>query len=141
MVRDLIAEALPLVVSAILGGGLAAGIGTLIKARSDARSGDAQVKAVEAKLPVEVDSFVVQGAESAVLTMKSALESAQHRIDELEEDRAEDRRRIAELESKVKELEAKVRRAEEALTEARDAGAELRKELAEFSRDRDHRRP
>lgn len=138
---ELISEALPLLVSAILGGGMAAGIATLIKARSDARTGDAQVKAVEAKLPVEVDSFVVQGAESAVLTMKSALESAQHRISELEQDRAEDRRRIAELEQKVEELRRKVETAERALGEARQAGTDLRRELESFARDRDLRRP
>jgi len=138
-VRSLVVEALPLLVTAILGGGMGAGIATLIKARSEARSLDAGAKAVEAKLPAEVDSVVVQGAEAAVLTMRSALEGAQARITELEEDRAADRERIAELESKVRQLEAKVRRAEEALTEARDAGASLRKELAEFARDRDHR--
>lgn len=133
-------DLLPVVVTGILSGGIGAGIATLIKARSEARNLDASARAVEAKLPAEVDSVVVQGAEAAVLTMRSALESATARIAELEEDRAEDRARIAELEQKVRELEAKVRRAEEALTEARDAGASLRRELAEFARDRDHRR-
>jgi septal ring factor EnvC (AmiA/AmiB activator) len=133
-------DLLTVVVTGLLSGGIGAGIATLIKARSEARNLDATAKAIDAKLPVEVDSIVVQGAESAVLTMRSALESASARIAELEQDRAEDRKRIAELESKVRELELKVHRAEEALTEARDAGRELRQELAAFSRDRDTRR-
>jgi septal ring factor EnvC (AmiA/AmiB activator) len=135
-VRDVII----LVVSGITGGGIFTAIASLITGRAIARKTNVEGEVLVAKLPAEVDSVVVQGAEQAVLTMRSALESATLRITELEEDRADDRRRIAELENKVRELEAKVRRAEEALTEARDAGASLRRELAEFSRDRDHRR-
>lgn len=141
MPSDLVRELLPIAVTAILGGGLGAGVATLIKARSESRNTDATTKALEQKLPAEVDSVVVQGAEAAVLTMRSALESATQRINELEQDRAADRKRIGELEQKVRDLETKVHRAEQALTEARDAGASLRLELAEFARDRDHRRP
>lgn len=137
---DLVRELLPIAVTAILGGGMGAGLATLVKARSDSRNTDATTKAIEQKLPAEVDSVVVQGAEAAVLTMRSALEGAQARITELEEDRAADRKRIAELEEKVEELRRKVDKAERALGEAREAGTALRRELEEFARDRDTRR-
>lgn len=127
-------------VTALLSGGLGAGIAALINARATAGKTHTEAKAIDAKLPAEVDSVVVQGAEAAVLTMRSALESATQRIAELEEDRASDRRRIADLERKVEELRAKVEKAERALGEARQAGADLRRELTEFARDRDTRR-
>lgn len=133
-------DLLAVIVTGLLSGGLGVGIGTLIKARSEARSLDSTAKAIDAKLPVEVDSIAIQGAESAVLTMRSALESASARIAELEQDRAEDRKRIEALERKVEELRRKVELAEAALGDAREAGTQLRRELEQFSRDRDQRR-
>lgn len=116
------------------------GIGALIVGRATARKTTSEARQLDAKLPAEVDSVVVQGAEAAVLTMRSALESATARIRELEEDREADRRRIGELEAKVEELRAKVEVAEAALGDARKAGTELRAELEQFVRDRSHRR-
>lgn len=138
---DTLRDLAVLAVTGLMGGGLIRGVAELINGRSLARKTDTEAHTLAAKLPAEIDSVVVQGAESAVLTMKSALESAERRIGDLEADRANDRKRIAELEEKVKDLEAKVQRAEAALGEARDAGANLRRELENFARDRDIRRP
>ena len=128
------------IVTVVLSGGLGAGAASLITSRAMARKTNSEAHQLDAKLPAEVDSVVVQGAEAAVLTMRSALESATARIRELEEDREADRRRIGELEAKVEELRAKVEAAEAALGDARKAGTELRAELEQFVRDRSHRR-
>lgn len=131
---------LELLVTALLSGSIFAAIATLIVSRSTARKNHADAKAVDAKLPAEVDSVIVQGAESAVLTMKAALDSATGRIAQLETEREEDRKRIAELEAKVRRLEAKVSTAERALTDARNAGVALREELTDFMREQQRRR-
>ena len=123
----------------ILGGGLLGAIATLVTSRAMAHKTRAEAAGVAAKTPAEVDSIVVQGAEAAVLTMRSALESATARIAELEADRARDRQRIAELEQRLDELRLKVDRAERALGEAREAGLALRAELASLRRDSDRR--
>lgn len=128
-----------LLVTALLSGGLATALATLITSRALAGKTAAEAKGLEARLPAEVDSVVVQGAEAAVLAMRSALESASGRIADLERDRAADRQRIEDLERKVDELRAKVEKAERALGDARQAGAELRAELSAFARDRDRR--
>lgn len=133
-------ELITIVVTGLLSGGMGAGVATLIKARAEARGSDATTTSTLTKLPAEVDSVVVQGAEAAVLTMRAALESASQRIGELEQDRRDDRARIDQLERKVEELRAKVEAAERALGDAREAGAELRRELTAFARDRDTRR-
>jgi len=125
-----------LVVSILLalGGGL--GIGTLVTSRSVARKTTAEGNSIDAKLPAEVDSIVVQGAEAAVLTMQAALTSATARIVQLEASAAEDARRIRELETRLDELRRKVEMAEHALEEARQASVDLRAELANFRSNR-----
>lgn len=123
----------------LLSGGLFAAIATLVTSRALAGKTKAEAAGVAAKTPAEVDSIVVQGAEAAVLTMRSALESATARIASLEADRAADRQRIAELEERLDELRLKVDRADEALSEARAAGQALREELATFRRDTERR--
>lgn len=136
MSSDLITVA----VTALLTGGLGTGVGALIAGRANAAKTVTEAKALDAKLPAEVDSVVVQGAEAAVLTMRNALESATNRIQQLEHEREADRRRIAELEAKVEDLRAKVEAAERALGDARQAGTELRRELEEFVRDQQGRK-
>lgn len=121
-----------LIVTALLSGGLFAAIAALITGRATARKTHTEGKAIEAKLPAEVDSVVVQGAEAAVLTMQAALNSATGRIAQLEADRASDRKVIAELERKVEQYRRKVEAAERALAQAREAGAALRTELEQF---------
>lgn len=128
------------VVTGLLAGGLGTGLGALITGRALARKTHSEARAVDAKLPAEVDSVVVQGAEAAVLTMKAALDSATSRIATLEKERDSDRRRILELESKVEALRSMVETAEKALGEARAAGAALRAELEQFVREQDSRR-
>jgi Na+/phosphate symporter len=133
--RDL----LILAITGLCGGGLVNAIASLINGRSTARKTNTEASSLAAKLPAEVDSVVVQGAEAAVLTMRSALESATRRISELEADRESDRRRIKDLEAKVDQLREKVDKAERALGDARQAGADLRAELEQFARSRDNR--
>ena len=103
------------IVTVVLSGGLGAGAASLITSRAMARKTKSETNAIDAKLPAEIDSVVVQGAEQAVLTMDAALKSAQARISQLEEERAGDRARITELEAKVDRLQGKVEQAERAV--------------------------
>lgn len=134
------AQVASLIITALLSGGGAAAIASLITARANAKNTDAATKALEARLPVEVDSVIVQGAESAVLTMRSALESAQRRIAELEADREADRKKIADLERRVDDLRRKVEIANDAVAAAQAASAALRIELEAFVADQNKRR-
>lgn len=127
-------------VTGILSGGLIGAIASLIVGRATARKTNAEAKALDRKLPAEVDSVVVQGAEAAVLTMERALASAQGRIAQLEREREADRQRITELEAKVTRLQGKVESAERHLSDARREGAELRHELDAFLRDQGRRK-
>ena len=128
------------IVTGLFTGGIGTGIGALIVGRATARKTTSEARQLDAKLPAEVDSVVVQGAEAAVLTMRSALESATNRIAQLEQERAGDRQRIADLEGKVEQLRRKVEAAELALGDARRAGTELREELEQFVRDQQGRK-
>lgn len=137
--NDTLTELAKLLIVGVTGGGIFKALESLRTGRAIARKTVTEAEGLDAKLPAEVDSLVVQGAETAVLTMRSALESAQSRIAELEQDRAADRQRITELEGKVRELEGKFRRAEEALSEARTDALALRRELTAFAAERDNR--
>lgn len=128
------------IVTVVLSGGLGAGVASLITSRAMARKTKSETNAIDAKLPAEVDSVVVQGAEHAVLTMDAALKSAQARISQLEQERAGDRARITELEAKVDRLQGKVEQAERAVRAARTEGAELRAELDALVRDQGSRK-
>lgn len=128
------------IVIALLGGGLLGGLASFIVGRATARKTNSEAAAVDAKLPAEVDSVVVQGAETAVLTMKQALDSATARIAQLEGEREADRKRIADLEAKVQRLQGKVDAAGRSLQAARREGAELRDEFSAFLREQDHRK-
>lgn len=119
-------------VTVLLSGGLGAGVASLITSRALARKTTSETNAIDAKLPAEVDSVVVQGAESAVLTMKAALDSATGRIAQLETERTADAGKIRDLEGKVEQLRRKVTAAEKALAVATEATAALQRELAEF---------
>lgn len=127
------------VVLALLSGGLIAALGTLITSKALARKTAGETKSLAAKLPAEVDSIAVQGAETAVLTMKAALDSATARIGQLEAERETDRKRIAGLERRVEELRRKVERAEHALGTARQEGEAIRAELEQFVADQARR--
>jgi hypothetical protein len=128
------------IVTVILSGGLGAGLASLITSRAMARKTKSETNAIDAKLPAEVDSVVVQGAEQAVLTMDAALKSAQARISQLEAERAGDRARITELEAKVDRLQGKVEQAERAVRAARTEGVELRAELDALVREQGNRK-
>ena len=66
-------DALTLVVSVIISVGGAAGISSLVTARSIARKGNVEADVMEAKVPVEVDSIAVKGSETAVLSMERSM--------------------------------------------------------------------
>lgn len=123
------------VISGILSGGIVAAIATLWTARTNAHRSNADVDALLAKLPVEVDSISVQGAEAAVLTMKAALDSARAHIMQLEKDREADRQRIAQLEQRVDELQERVKAASRALRIAHTDSESIRGELAALKAD------
>jgi nucleotide-binding universal stress UspA family protein len=124
----------------VLGGGLAGGIGSLLTGRALVRKAASEAKAIDAKLPAEVDSVVVAGAEAAVLVMDKALTSATLRIAQLEEEAEAHRQRIRDLELKVGDLEVKATKAETAAREAREQGRELRQQLQAMVREQGPRR-
>jgi uncharacterized coiled-coil protein SlyX len=115
-------------VLASLGTGTIAGAVTLWSGRALAGKTRAEQEGIQAKLPAEVDSVVVQGAEQAVITMAKALEAANARSEQEAKDRAEDRIVIESLRRRVRELEAKVDVAEEALATMGGALHEARAE-------------
>lgn len=129
-----------LIVSIIVAAGGGAGIASLITGRAIARKTGAESAAIDAKLPAEVDSITVQGAEQAVLVMQRTLETVQADNAQLRKDREADRQRITELEDKVRELERKVTHAEDALGDARREAGQVRAELTSFLNDQQHRR-
>lgn len=116
-------------VTALLSGGGAAALATLMTSRSLSRKTDAEAHGIASKAPAERDNVIVKGAEAAVLTMQAALVSAQSRIGELEADRDSDRARIAELEQRLEVVQSRVQVAEDALGDARRVGEQLRLEL------------
>lgn len=103
--------------------------GAIITSRATGRKTHVEAKGLEARLPAEIDSVVVQGAEQAVLTMGKALESANLRCEQLEREKAQLIAHLTELETKVATLEGKVAEAETAASAARQAGDALRVEL------------
>lgn len=130
----------------LLFGAAAGALATVVTGRSTARKTDTETRTMDAKLPAEVDSVVVQGAEQAVITMAKALESANQRIEELVAarvqdalERAADRAEMVRLQARVDELEAKVDLAEAATREARDASRQLSEELRRVTAAHDQR--
>lgn len=129
-------------VSSLLSGGLFAAVASFVTGRSLARKTAAETKGINARLPAEVDSVVVAGAETAVLTMQRALESAVGRIADLELERDHDRELIEKqrgdierLRGEVRELRTKAAHAERAAAAARKAGEELGARLEAMVRD------
>jgi len=126
-------------------------VGALITGRATANKTTAEARVIDAKLPPEVDSIVVQGAEQAVLVMGRALDSAQNRIKALEDEavrleeerkreRAADRERMAELEAEVKELRRKVAESERTSAEARKAADKFAIQLRDALAEQDNRK-
>lgn len=100
---------------AFAGGGFFTGIGALIRGWREGRAIDAEAADIGAKTPVEVESV-------SVTTMKTALESAQKRIEALEIERKADRDyyvgQITELQGIVKRLYTELHGVEEKLAQA-----------------------
>jgi Na+/phosphate symporter len=129
-------------------GAVAGALTTAMTGRSTARKSDVESEGIAAKLPAEVDSVVVQGAEQAVITMAKALEAANQQNAQLLEEnerqrvgRIEDRQRIEALEAKVRELLSQVDRAESALHQAREATGLVSRELEQLKASQDQRDP
>lgn len=132
----------------ILSGGLFGALASVVRERATAKKSHAETDAIESKLPAEVESISVQGAQTAVLAMREALTAAGVRIAELErscaEDRArfkrereEDRERIRELEMRVAIADRKARDAQRAANDAQQETSSLRAELAAYLQHRD----
>lgn len=100
--------ALVALISVVLGGGLFTGVGALLRALATARNLRAAQEVAGVKLPSEVDSVIVSGAEKAVLTMQHALEAAERRIAELERREEEAERIIGELRHELTDLRGQI---------------------------------
>lgn len=114
--------------------------GSWITGRATARKTTSEARGIDAKLPAEIDSVVVAGAEAAVLTMDKALQSANKRIDQLEAEREADRKRIAALEQQVAQFRGELRTAEEHLTAARKTGELLTNQINTLMREQGKRK-
>lgn len=132
-------DSLPTLITGGLGGGVLTAIGSLIKSRASGRVDNATATAAVAKLPGEVVNVNLAGAEAAVLTMRSALESAHLRIQQLAAEQGADRVRIAELEEQLRVYREKAEAAEQMFREAQAVGAELATQLERFRADQDAR--
>lgn len=108
MTGELIGAAVPV----ILGGGLITALTALWVARR--------------KTPAEVDNIIVSGAETAVLSIKQALEAEQHAHEQTraDRDRLAEQARIKDL--RIADLEARVERFQEALEQMRQEIIQLR---------------
>lgn len=73
-------DLLPIIISAIVGGGFATGLASLIGAFGERK-----------KVPVDITMTSLGGAEKALLVMKTFLDEAEQKIAALKEEMAEDR--------------------------------------------------
>ena len=71
------------------------------------------------KAPVEVDSIVVQGAESAVLSLEKARAAETQRADRAEAENARLRAELDRKDRRIEALEAQLDRCQEMLNDAR----------------------
>lgn len=108
--------------------------------RANAKKTRTESRGLEAKLPAEVDSIAVQGAEAAVLAMAEALKSARSEIVDLREGRAADRARMLEMEKEISDLREQIRVVEQHLIEAREKGKRLAAQVASYMKEQDRRK-
>lgn len=92
-------------VTTLLSGGLVGGIASFITGRATYRKVESETAALDQRLPFEVDSVIVAGAEQAVLTMDKALQAADKRIAALEAQRDRDRQEVDTLRRHVDECQ------------------------------------
>lgn len=98
--------ALAAIAAAILGGGGLASVGSLYLARKRA--------------PADVESVVVQTAETAVLTLERSLQAETRRADRAEAEAGELRIRLDEKDERIAALEKRLDTLQAALDDARD---------------------
>lgn len=121
-----LSDALRIITPVLFGGGVVGFVTAIIKARPQARQINARAKAIGLRTGAEAESVVIT-------TMKTALESAQSRINALQAERENDRLyydgRVQELEGRVSqllnELKAVQTKLERALVDAGRAAADL----------------
>lgn len=116
------ADQIQAIVIAILTGGAIAGVGTVIKSRREAKKIGVEAKAIEDKLPAELESLIVTNAEGTVVMMHAVNE---HLVAELArrdaEYKAEIERRDAldvKKDAHIANLEAQLNDLRHALSEA-----------------------
>jgi chromosome segregation ATPase len=117
-------------IAVVLGGGFFTGLASLITSRANSKQLKAQSAAVDARLPAEVDSVVVTGAERAVLTMGKALDAAERRIAELEKREDEAEEVIAQLRNELADLRRQIDSCNESLRQAQARATALSERLA-----------
>lgn len=118
-----------LIVTALLSGGLATAIASIITARVAAR----RVNIEERAAPAQVQSILVGGAEKAVATLVIALEWAEAEIRDLKEESDASRvreqakdARIAELETNLTMLQTRLGQLQEQVTRVQNMAQEAR---------------
>ncbi len=84
-------------------------------------------KIAKRKAPAEVDSIVVQGAESAVLSLQKANEVERHRAERAERDRDALRAEVARKDARIEALERQLDRAQEMLNQVREELEHIRR--------------
>lgn len=121
------ATVLPTLASVVLGGGLLTAVAQLVKARSVAAGGRANVTQL---IPAERDSVIVGGAETAVTILRNTLADVHNEATRLA-------KRVAELEAQLANRDQQIARLEDRLRRAED---ELRAVADELSTMKEHER-
>ena len=118
-------QLISILVTVVLSGGLASVVTIIVQGRQTARKIKAETASLSAKLPAEVDSIAIQGAESAVTMLQITNQS-------LVEENTRLRSHIDRLEIMVAGYRQRLEAAESALHMARQEYAALESEIQSF---------
>ena len=122
-------EVVGFVVTGIFGGGLVLVVTTIITGRRTAEKIRVQTKALEAKLPGEVDGIAVAGAERAVLMLQGTNETLVSENERLIRENGRLHAVIQTLETKVETYRRSMEQAEATLAAARREYEDLHAEF------------
>ena len=118
-------------VVALLGGGAAGTVATLIKARVELR----KQRLDEERAPVELENVFIGGAEKAVQALQVALDRAESTIGRLEKTLGDRDQALADRDQKIADLEQELTRTLARLARLQDRCEQLTARLAEIRTD------
>lgn len=104
------------IVASILSGGVFLGIGTFLQGRKNAQKIGIEAKAIEKKLPMQLDSMILKGAEGTVVMMQAVNERL---VEEMARHEAEYQADIVRRDLEKTKTDAHVTALESQITELR----------------------